>query len=277
MARKAAGQARAALVQLAQVREEVLLRPEPVPVLPLLVVLALAPEERADVDEDVEDAGSPRGRTDSPAEPSTGRESASRSPAASTSKPEHQAAQLLEGLARAGRRAGRRRPERVEEEPPLARLARAPRLRVDDHEGVARADLDVRHDAHLAHVAAERGDDRGLHLHRLEDDERLSGLDRVARLDRHRHHDRRGRRRHQALRVAGERVGHALDLDEVGAALDEREHAAGRAAAQQAPLGGLEPPLAQGRAQPLDAHVDAVAVLLDPVAVDGGRGARRRA
>ena len=66
------------------------------------------------------------------------------------------------------------------------------------------------------------------------------------------------------------RVGHALDLHEVRAALHERQHAPGRARAEQPPLGGLEAPLAQGGAQPLDAHVDPVAVLLDAVAVHGG-------
>ena len=263
------GKAGPLLVQLPEVGEEVLLRAETVAVLPLLLVLALAPEERADVHEDVQDAGGP------PREDLAG--GALEGPGEGLAQahglhvePQHQPAQLLERLPRAGRGTGGRRAQGVEVQPALAGVGHAAGLGVDDHQRVAGTHLDVRHHPHLADVPGERGVHGGLHLHGLEDEQGLPHLDLVAGLHGHRHHDRRSGSHDQPLRVASEGVGHALHLDEVRAPLHQREHAPGRARAEQAPLGGLEAPLPQGCAQPLDAHVHPASVLLHAVAVHGG-------
>ena len=264
------GQPGPLLVQLAQVGEEVLLRPEAVAVLPLLLVLALAPEERADVHEDVEDAGAPRARRPRRRSPRAGRESASRRPAASTSNPSISprssssacrepaggpaaAAPSASRCSRRSRGSATRRGSgsmTTSGSPgPTCTFGTTRTSRTCPPKG-ASTEVSIFIASRTSRGCPASTSSPGLHGHR--------------------HHDRRSGSHDQPLRVAGEGVGHALHLDEVRAALHEREHAPARARAEQAPLGGLEAPLPQGGAQPLDAHVHAAAVLLHPVAVHGG-------
>ena len=103
------GKAGPLLVQLPQVGEQVLLRSEPVAVLPLPLVLALAPEERADVDEDVQDSGGPPG--EGLARGALERPGKNLAQARGLHvEPQHEAAKLLEGLPRSP--PGARRPPR---------------------------------------------------------------------------------------------------------------------------------------------------------------------
>ena len=75
-------------------------------------------------------------------------------------------------------------------------------------------DLDVGARQDAPHPAAERRDQRRLHLHALEHGDDVAGLDLVALGDRDRHDDRGRQAAHHAAVVARDPVRHAVDLDE---------------------------------------------------------------
>ena len=96
--------------------------------------------------------------------------------------------------------------------------------RLDAQQRRTAVDLNVAGDEHLGHRSADRGGDGDLHLHRLDDGNPVAGRHDVARghVDAD---DEGGRRSAQdAGVVAGEAVGDAVDLDEVGGAVDRRHH-----------------------------------------------------
>jgi hypothetical protein len=132
--------------------------------------------------------------------------------------------------------------------------------RVQAHQRRAGVDLGVDHGQHLADPPRERRAHRGLHLHALEDDDRLAGLDLLpgGRPDR----DDDGRRRcpHHALLVTGDPVRDPVDLDQVrrgGVTGDDREALAADG----------EPALQ--RAEPVQDDVDVPAVELHAVTARG--------
>ncbi len=153
------------------------------------------------------------------------------------------------GRCGAGRCGGRRRRLLAEADALGRRLPVICRL--DPQQRRARVDLHVAGGQHALHPAAERRRHRGLHFHGLEHRQLVAGRHQVARPHSHRHHHGRRRRRHQAVAVARDAVGHALDLDEVVGAAQHRQHAPAAAAVRQP---SLEAP------GPLDLDVGAVAV-----------------
>ena len=117
-----------------------------------------------------------------------------------------------------------------------------------DEPGAA-LDLGVGVDDDLGDPAGDRGPQRGLELHALDDRDGVALGDRVAGGDGDRHHHGRGGRAHEPGLAAGDAVDGAVDLDEVVRALGDREDAEGPAADGEA---ALEAPGA------LDDHVDAL-------------------
>ena len=127
------------------------------------------------------------------------------------------------------------------------------------------------HHQHLLDARGERRVDGGLHLHGLQHHDGGAGLDLVAHLHRRRHHQCGGRGAQHAPLVAGDAVGHAVDLDQVdgsvcggddAVALPADGHAAVHVVeALKLGLGGLA------------VHDDAVAPWRDGVGGDAVHGA----
>ena len=87
--------------------------------------------------------------------------------------------------------------------------------RLEAHQRRLALDLAAGHHVQLPHPGGEGGDDRRLHLHRLQDDHRCAGGDLLADRDRGGDHQRRGRRAQHSALVPGDPVGDAVDLDQV--------------------------------------------------------------
>ena len=120
-----------------------------------------------------------------------------------------------------------------------------------------RGDLHVGAGQDAADAARERGGQRRLHLHRLDDRDDVALGHLVALADRDRDHDRRALRAHEATVVAGDPVRDAVDLDQQVGAL-AGDHRAVRGA------GDRDPALVAG--EPLDVDLDRGAVDVGPVA-----------
>ena len=109
----------------------------------------------------------------------------------------------------------------------------------EHEEGPSGTHLFVRAGHDLSDPAVHLGADDGLHLHRLEHDQRIARGDDVAGLHRHGHDDARCWGADGAAVVTRDAVGDAVDLDEVGAGLLGREHAVrARPDGQAAPVAG---------------------------------------
>ncbi len=158
--------------------------------------------------------------------------------------------QVLEAVEVSGRRG------RIERDPLAAGGDGADVERLEAHERRPGADLHVRARQHLAHAAAERRGQRGLHLHALDDGDDVAGLDQVAGLDRDRHDHRGGEVAHEAAVVARDAVGDAVDLDQQVGPLDRGQRAMGVPTEAHAPL---------VRAHALRLDLDRHAVHGDPV------------
>ena len=81
----------------------------------------------------------------------------------------------------------------------------------------------------------------GLHLHRLEHDDRGSGLDLVADPDRGGDHEGRGRRPQHPALVAGDAVGDAVDLDQGGRSVGGGHDAVPSTTDHEAPMELVHP------------------------------------
>ena len=124
---------------------------------------------------------------------------------------------------------------------------------LETHQRRAGPHLDVAGDEHLGDAPGERRANRGLHLHALEDDDRVPGLDLVAGGDRDRDDERRGGRADEAALVTGDAVGDAVHLDELVGRVRREDDAVGRPADPEPLLEGaevLEPDVERGFADP---------------------------
>ncbi len=165
---------------------------------------------------------------------------------------EHEPLQPSQVLAAAlGRDGGRGRLQRREGDALACRRGRPAVQRFEGHERRLRGHVDVRADEHLPDAATERRDQRRLHLHGLDDRDDVPGLDLVAGGDGDRDHNPRGEVAHEPAVVARDPVRHAVDLDEQVRALDRGQRAVSAPAQLEAPL---------MRAEPLDVHLDRLAV-----------------
>ncbi len=172
---------------------------------------------------------------------------------------------------------GDQRPQRAEEGPrpvPGVRRRAAGGLRQRDTLagrllGVAAGPVDgqqrgpgvhlrVGPDEHVADPAGERRPHRRLHLHALQHDDRLAGLDLVPRRRAQGHHHRRRGGADDAAGVPGHAVGDAVDLDQVGA---------GRLDGHDRPAVAADGQPALQRAQPVDLDGEVPVVEPHPVAV----------
>ncbi|MFP8874879.1 MAG: hypothetical protein VCB42_10265, partial [Myxococcota bacterium] len=84
---------------------------------------------------------------------------------------------------------------------------------IDDEKYIASGDLLARANANFGHHASDRSLEADLHLHRLEQAQRLPQLDAIPGFHLHRHHHGRRPRGHLADGLPAEAIGMAIDFD----------------------------------------------------------------
>ena len=95
---------------------------------------------------------------------------------------------------------------------------------IDPQQRCPGIDLPVHRRQHLTDRPGIRGTDRGLHLHRLEHHQRLTGLDLITDRDRDSNYHRRSRRTHQPRFVLTDLMRNPIDLDQEMRGTSNRDH-----------------------------------------------------
>ena len=113
--------------------------------------------------------------------------------------------------------------------------------RFDPHQRGAGLDLAAGHHQQLLDPAREGRADHGLHLHRLQHDDRCSCVNLVADLGGSRHHERRRGRPQYAALIATDSVSHPVDLDQVYGAVRRRHEPEALALDRQPAMEVIEP------------------------------------
>ena len=131
-----------------------------------------------------------------------------------------------------------------------------------------RSDMDVLADEHLLDATVERRDERGLHLHRLDDRHDVTDVDDVTLGDRNRHDDRGRHAAHDPAIVARDPMGNPVDLYEHVVLLLGTHRSVAAAGKQEPTLVLTDPPGLQLELVTVDRHAVTVGRnMRDPEAV----------